>query len=88
MKTENEAFRLELEKKSKALENCLNENAVLKISKNRSEKHINHMHANRSPRKKHAHISCYECGRKGHIAFYFSFNVKHSSVKKIWVQGT
>ena len=85
LKSENEAFRLELEEKSKALGNCLNENAALKISKNRNEKHVNHMHANRSPRKKHAHISCYECGRKGHIAFYCSFNVKHPFVKKIWV---
>ena len=69
LKSENEALRLELEEKNKALENCLNENAALKISKNRSEKHINHMHANKPPRKKHTHISCYECGRKCHIAF-------------------
>ena len=68
LKSENEALRLELEKKSKALKNCLNENTTLKISKNRGDKHVNHMHANRSPRKKHAHISCYECGRKGHIS--------------------
>ena len=70
LKFENEALRLELEEKIKALGNCLNENAALKISKNRSEKHVNHMHANRSPRKKHAHISCYEFGRKCHITFY------------------
>ena len=85
LKSENEALRLELEEKSKTLGNCLNEYTAFKISKNRSEKHIKHMHANRPPRKKHAHISFYECGRKCHIAFYCSFNVKHPSVKKIWV---
>ena len=31
LKSENEALRLELEEKSKALGNCLNENAALKI---------------------------------------------------------
>ena len=53
LKFENEALRLELENKSKTLGNCLNENVAFKISKNRSEKHINHKHANRPPRKKH-----------------------------------
>ena len=43
------------------------------------------MHANRPFRKKHAHITCYECGRKGHIAFYCSYKEKHSPFKKIWV---
>ena len=85
LKSENETLRLELEKKRKALENCLNENVALKISINKKEKHTNHMHANRPPRKKHAHITCYECGRKGHIAFDCSFNAKHSSFKRIWV---
>ena len=85
LKSENKALRLKLEEKNKALRNCLNENTALKISKNRSEKHVNHMHANIPLRKKHAHISCYECGRKGHIAYYCSFNAKHPSVKKIWV---
>ena len=64
LKSENKALRLKLEEKNKALRNCLNENTALKISKNRSEKHVNHMNANRSLRKKHAHISYYECGRK------------------------
>ena len=85
MKSKNEALRLELEEKTKALENCLNENTALKISINEQEKHTNHMHSNRPPRKKHAHITCYECGRKGHVAFYYSFNAKHSFFKKIWV---
>ena len=49
------------------------------------EKHTNHKYANRSPRKKHAHITCYECGRKGHIALYYSYNAKHFSLKEIWV---
>ena len=82
LKSENEAFRLELEEKRKALENCLNENATLKISINEKEKHTNHMHANRPPRKKHAHINCYECGRKGYIAFYCSYNAKHFLLRK------
>ena len=52
---------------------------------NEKKKHINHMHGNRNSRKKHAHITCYKCGRKGHIVFYCSFKKKHSSFKKIWV---
>ena len=29
-----------------------------------------HKHATRSPRKKHAYITCYECGRKSiHVIF-------------------
>ena len=85
MKSENETLRLELEEKSKALGNCLNENVALIISINEKEKHTNHMHANRPPRKKHAHLTCYECSRKCHIAFYCSYNAKHSSFKKIWI---
>ena len=64
MKSENEAFRLELEEKCKTLNECLNENASLKVSINEKEKHINHMHGYRHFRKKHTHITCYECGRK------------------------
>ena len=85
MKFENEALRLELEEKRKALENCLNENAALKIFINEKENHTNHMHANRPPRKKYAHITCYECGRKCHFAFHCSLKDKCSSFKKIWV---
>ena len=85
MKSENEMLRLELEEKSKALENWLNENAILKISINRREKHTNHMYANRNFRKKHAHTTCNECGIKGHIAFYYFYKEKHSPLKKIWV---
>ena len=51
LKSENGVLRLELEEKSKALGNYLNENTALKISKNRIEKHINHMHANRYLRR-------------------------------------
>ena len=83
MKSENEAIKLELEEKCKALDNCLNENAVLKVFINKKEKHTNHMHANRHSRKKHAYTTCYECGRKGHIAFYCSYKKKHSPFKKI-----
>ena len=43
------------------------------------------MHANRHSRKKHAHTTCYECGRKCYIAFYCSYKAKHSPFKKIWV---
>ena len=85
MKFENEALRLELEEKHKALENNLNENAAHKLTIVEKRKHTYHKYANRPPRKKHAHITCYECGRKGHIAFYCSLKVKCSSFKKIWV---
>ena len=63
----------------------MNENVALKISINKKEKHTNHMHANRPPRKKHAHVTCYEYDRKNHIAFYCYFNAKHYFFKKIWV---
>ena len=43
------------------------------------------MHANRHSKKKHAHTTCYECGKRGHIAFYCSYKEKHSLFKKIWV---
>ena len=82
MKFENEALKLELEEKCKALDNCLNENATLKVSINRKENHTNHMHDNRHSRKKHAHTTCYEYGRKGHIAFYYSYKNKHYLFKK------
>ena len=64
MKSENEPLKLELEEKWKALDICLNENVVLKVSTNKKEKHTKHMHANRQFRKKHAYTSYYECGRK------------------------
>ena len=73
MKSKNKALRLELEEKRKALNECLNENVALKVSMNEKKKHINHMHGNRYSRKKHAHTTYYEYGRKGHIAFYCSF---------------
>ena len=85
MKSENEALRLELEEKHKAFEKSLNENDALRLTINEKKKHTNHMHTNRPPRKKHAHITCYECGRKGHIASYCSLKVKCSSFKKIWI---
>ena len=85
MKFENKALRLELEEKCKALDNFLNENAALKISINEKEKHTNHLHVNKHFRNKYPHTTCYECGRKGHIAFYCSYKVKHSPFKKIWV---
>ena len=83
MKSKNEVLKLELKEKCKALDNYLNENAALKVFIYKKEKHTNHMHANRHSRKKHAHTTCYECGRKDHIAFYCSYNEKHSFFKKI-----
>ena len=83
MKSKSEALRLELEEKCKKLNECLNENDVLKVSMNEKEKHVNHIHRYRHSRKKHAHTTCYECGRKGHIAFYYSFKNKHYPFKKI-----
>ena len=60
-------------------------NVALKLTINEKKKHTNHMHVNRPPRKKHAHITCYECGRKGHNAFHYSLKAKSSSFKKILV---
>ena len=85
LKSENEVLKLEIEEKHKALEKNSNENAALKLTINEMKMHTRHKHANRPPRKKHAHITCYECGQKGHIAFYCSLKVKNSSFKKIWV---
>ena len=85
MKSENEALRLKLEEKHKELEKSLDENATLKLTINEKKKHTYYKHANRPPRKKHTHTTCYECGRKGHIAFYCSIKVKCSSFKKIWI---
>ena len=85
LKSENETLRLELEEKHKALKKSLNENVALKLNINKKEKHTNHMHANRPPRKKHAHITCYKCGRKSHISFHCFLKDKCSSFKKIWV---
>ena len=70
MKSKNEVLKLELEEKCKALDNCLNENVTLKLFTINKENHTNHMHANRNFRKKHAHTTCYEYGRKCHIVFY------------------
>ena len=83
VKSENKALRLELDKKHKALEKNLDENVALKLIINEKKRHTYHKHANRPPRKKHAHITCYECGRKCHIVFYCSFKVKCSLFKKI-----
>ena len=83
MKSKNEDLKLELEEKCKALDNCLNENDAIKVSTSKKEKHANHMHVNKHFRKKHAHTTCYECGRKGHITFYYFYKEKHSSFKKI-----
>ena len=85
MKSKNKALKLELEEKCKTLDNCLNENVALKLSTNKKEKYTNHMHANRHFRKKSAYTTCYECGRKCHIAFHCSLKDKCSSFKKIWV---
>ena len=83
MKSKNEALRLELEEKCKKLNECLKENAALKISMNEKEKHVNHMLGYRHSKMMHAHTISYECGRKGHIAFYSSFKNKRSPFKKI-----
>ena len=88
-RTEIETLKLELENKEKALNKCMNENATLKLSIDEKLKHCNHdclKHDNRQYRKKHAPITCYNCGRKGHISHYCSFNKKISStIKRIWV---
>ena len=68
LKSENEALRLELEEKCKALNESLNENATLKVFMNEKLKHDDHEHGNKHFRNKHVQTTCYECGRKGHIA--------------------
>ena len=83
LKSKNEALRLELENKCKALDESLNETDALKMSMSEKVKHTSHMQDNRHSRTKHAHITCYECGRKCHIAFYYSFKKKHYHFKKI-----
>ena len=85
LKSKNKALRLELEEKYKALNESLNENVVLNVSMNEKLKHDDHKHGNKHFRKKHVHTNCYECGRKGHIAFYCSFKKNHSPFKKTWV---
>ena len=82
MKSENEALKLELEDKCKALNESLNENAALRMSMNEKVKHDDHKHKIQF-RKKHVHTTCYSCGRKRHIAFFCSFKKNVSSLKKI-----
>ena len=84
IKSENKALRLELKEKCKALNECLNENTAIKVSMNEKKKYINPMHGNRNSKKKHAYLTCYECGRKGHIAFYCSYKEKHSPFKSVY----
>ena len=88
-KSINEVLELELERKSKTLDECMNENVELKLSIDKKLKHCNHdclKDDNRQCRKKHAYITCYNCGRKGHISHYYSFNRNISStMKRIWV---
>ena len=69
LKYENEALRLELDEKHKVLEKNLNENAALKLTINEKKRHTYHKHANRSPKKKHAYITCYECGKNATLLF-------------------
>ena len=51
MKSENEALRLELKEKHKALEKSLDEIVALKLTINEKKKHTYHKHANRPPKK-------------------------------------
>ena len=53
-----------LENKNKALNECMNENIALKLSIDDKLKHYDYKHENRHCRKKHAHTTCYSCGRK------------------------
>ena len=85
LKSENEALRLELESKCKALNESLNENVALNVSMNEELKHDDHKHGNRHFRKKHVHTTCHSCRRRWHIAFYCNIKKKVSSLKIIWV---
>ena len=64
LKSENEALRLELENKNKALNEFMNENTALKLSIDDKLKHYDHRHENKQFKKKHAHTTCYSCGRR------------------------
>ena len=84
-RTEIETLKLELDNKDKALNECMNENATLKLSIDKKLKHCNHdwlKHDNRQYKKKHAHITCYNYGRKEHISHYCSFNRNVSSTMR------
>ena len=85
MKFENEALRLELEDKCKALNESLNENVALKLYMNEKLKHNSYKHDNKHFRKKHVYTTYYSYCKKGHIAFYYSFKKNVSSFKKVWV---
>ena len=63
----------------------MNENTALKLSIDDKLKHCDHKHENTQFRKKHAHTTYYNCGRKRRISYYCSFRKNVSSIKKVWV---
>ena len=54
----------------------MNENAALKLYIDEKPKHCSHecsRNENRQYKKKHANVTCYNYGRKGHMPYYYSF---------------
>ena len=79
-KSKNEVLKLELDNKNKDLIKCMNENSALKLSLREIPMLGSHgyiKNKNNHSRKKNANITCYNCGRIGHI-FYFCYSTCHN----------
>ena len=82
-KSKNEALNLELENKNKELTKWMNENSALKLSLKEIPVHSSHIHSqgrNNYYKRRNANVSCYKCGRIGHISYFC-----YTTVKKVWV---
>ena len=74
---------MELDNKDEDLIKCMNENSALKLSLREIPMHGSHgcfKNKNNHYRKKNENITCYNCGRIGHISYFC-----HSTVRSIWV---
>ena len=82
-KSKNEVLSLELENKNKELTKWMNENSALKLSLKEIPVHGSHIHSqgrNNYYKRRNANVSCYKCGRIGHISYFC-----YTTVKKVWV---
>ena len=60
-------------------------NAAFKLSTDEKAKHCSHecsRNENRQCRKNHVNVTCYNCGRKGHMFYYCSYMKNVSSTMK------
>ena len=87
-KSEIEALRLKLENKDNALLVCLNENYVLKMSIDEKKKQYSNEHSKSKNRqyRKHANVTCYKCGVKGHMSYKYCY-IKHDFLLYKNIQG-